>query len=123
MLRFMRYDEDSEHYAHYDAGYFYPDNLYRTLKSMVIYLTTNQQGSTRFIKDNQSNIRVQERSHEDWSRRVLSDEVLFESYPEQGKVMLFNHRMCHDVQQFHRTGDEKYRIIIRGDVIYERLEN
>ena len=123
MLRFMKYDNDSEHFAHYDAGYIYPDEKYRTLKSMVIYLTTNKIGATRFIYDGQCTLPVHLRNHDDWVRRVEQDEVLDSKYPEMGKAIFFNHRLCHDVQQYHPTGDEKYRIIIRGDVIYERVED
>ena len=91
MLRFMRYQNDSEHYSHYDAGYFYPDNIHRTLKSLVIYLTTNEGGATRFINDNQKFIPVWERNHSDWSRRAKETEIMYSSYPETGKAIIFNH--------------------------------
>jgi len=118
MLRFMRYEKDSEHYAHYDAGYFYDDNIHRTLKSFVLYLTTNNTGSTRFINDNQEKIPVWDRDHNDWSRRVNNDEILLESFPKKGKLLIFNHRLCHDVEQY--DGQDGDRIIIRGDIIYGR---
>lgn len=121
MLRFMRYGKDSEHYAHYDAGYYY-DSTFRTLKSLVIYLTTNKIGATRFINDNQNNILEKERNHDDWTRRVKDEEVIIGSYPIKGKVLLFDHRLCHDVEQYD-GGEETGRIIIRGDVIYEAVED
>jgi ectoine hydroxylase-related dioxygenase (phytanoyl-CoA dioxygenase family) len=115
----MRYNEDSEHFAHYDAGFFYPDSVYRTLKSMVIYLTTNDSGATRFIDDDQSDVHVWNRKHDDWNRRVYDSEVIYSSYPQKGSVLLFDHRLCHDVQQYDgKSGD---RIIIRGDIIYETI--
>lgn len=118
LLRFMKYEKDSEHYAHYDAGFFYEDGRYRTLKSLVVYLTTNRIGATRFIRDGQENLPVWERKHDDWNRRAREDEVIYSSYPVQGKALVFDHRLCHDVQQF--DGGEGVRIIIRGDIIYER---
>lgn len=119
LLRFMRYQRDSEHYAHYDAGYFYDDGIHRTLKSIVFYLTTHKSGATRFINDGQHNVAVWRRNHDDWSRRAIDQEVSYCSYPEQGKALIFDHRLCHDVQQY--DGAEGDRIIIRADIIYRPL--
>ena len=117
LLRFMRYQHDSEHYAHYDAGYLYPDGQHRTLKSLVIYLTTNEIGATRFLDDGQDNLHVWNRKHQDWSRRAEKSEIRESVYPVAGSAVVFNHRLCHDVEQFQ--GADKVRIIIRGDIIYE----
>jgi hypothetical protein len=121
LLRFMRYNKDSEHYAHYDTGYIYDSN-FRTLKSMVIYLTNNKIGATRFIEDYQQNIPIQFRHHHDWHSRVDKSEIIASCYPEKGKVLLFDHRLCHDVEKYDGM-ESSGRIIIRGDIIYERLEN
>lgn len=119
MLRFMKYEKDGQHYAHYDAGYIYPDPHYRTLKSIVIYLTTNEDsGSTRFIKDGQEKLAVWDRDHRDWTRETAEEEILAKSYPKEGSILVFNHRLCHDVETFKGPGD---RIIIRGDIIYKAV--
>ena len=119
MLRFMRYEKGGEHYAHYDAGFIYPDDNYRTLKSVVIYLTTSPEGGcTRFIDDKQANIPVWHRDHFDWTRTTTNKEVLEESPAIAGNVLIFDHRKCHDVQQF--TGDSP-RIIIRTDILYKAV--
>jgi len=120
MLRFMRYDKGGEHYAHYDAGYIYPDVNYRTLKSFVLYLTTNDSGSTRFIDDGQSRIPIMERNHDDWGRQTTEDEVILSVKPEKGKILIFDHRICHDVSEF--LGNEPNRVIIRGDLIYSSVK-
>ncbi|MEO6304810.1 MAG: 2OG-Fe(II) oxygenase [Bacteroidia bacterium] len=116
MLRFMKYIYGGQHYAHYDAGFIYPDNNYRTLQSFVIYLTTNSTGATRFINDKQTGA-IWNRKHKDWTREVMPEEVICESLPVQGNVLIFDHRMCHDVSQY--LGKEGDRIIIRGDIIYK----
>lgn len=116
LLRFMKYQNEGQHYAHYDASFIYPDHNYRSLKSMVIYLTTNEGAATRFIKDNQQHIPIWNRKHEDWNRPVNEDEIIAKSECIQGNVLFFDHRICHDVQQYFGTED---RVIIRGDVIYE----
>lgn len=116
LLRFMKYQNEGQHYAHYDASFIYPDHTFRSFKSMVIYLTTNHGAATRFIKDAQQNVPIWERKHEDWNRPVNEDEIIAKSECIQGNVLFFDHRICHDVQQYFGTED---RVIIRGDVIYE----
>ena len=116
MLRFMRYAKGGQHFCHYDAGFIYPDPSYRTLMSFVLYLSTNSSGATRIIEDNQQSLPVWERNHGDWSRPVQDSEVLAESLPVKGSVLIFPHRVPHDVQPY--DGAEGDRIIIRGDLIY-----
>lgn len=119
MLRFMKYEKGGQHYSHYDAGFIYPDPHYRTLKSIVIYLTTNEgSGATRFVEDGQGNLPVWERDHRDWTRETREEEIITRSYPIEGSVLSFNHRLCHDVEIFNGPGD---RIIIRGDIIYKAI--
>ncbi|WP_244243450.1 2OG-Fe(II) oxygenase [Leptospira andrefontaineae] len=117
LFRFMKYESGGEHYAHYDAGFIYEDGIHRTLKSFVIYLTTNESGATRFIRDNLENINVWERDHSDWDRRVLEEEVLSSFLPQEGSILIFDHRICHDVDVYLGEKDHP-RIIIRGDIIY-----
>lgn len=120
MMRFMRYEDGGEHYAHYDAGYFYPDGEHRTLMSFVMYLTTNTKGgATRFIKDAQSDLPVWKRTHNDWDRQVHDDEVIKAVQPLEGSILVFDHRLCHDVQPYI---GENPRIIVRGDIIYKRYD-
>ncbi|MEI1280441.1 2OG-Fe(II) oxygenase [Leptospira venezuelensis] len=118
LFRFMKYDSGGEHYAHYDAAFIYKDSIYRTLKSFVIYLTTNQSGATRFIQDNLENIDVWKRNHSDWDRRALKEEVLSAFLPKEGSILIFDHRICHDVDVYLGENDLP-RIIIRGDIIYK----
>lgn len=121
LLRFMRYEEGGEHYAHYDAGYIYKDDNVRTLKSVVIYLTTCEDGkggATRFIKDRQEDIPIWDRQHLDWTRKVYNKEVIASSRPMAGNILVFNHRECHDVEQYL---GKTPRIIIRTDLIYQSI--
>ena len=121
LLRFMRYAKGGQHFAHYDAGFIYPDDNYRTLMSFVVYLTdANPEfgGATRFILDTQHDLPVWNRNHEDWVRPVKEEEVIAAVHPKQGNILLFDHRLCHDVQTY--TGDSP-RVIIRGDIIFEAI--
>lgn len=119
LLRFMRYIDGGQHFPHYDAGYIYPNNpRRRTLKSFVIYLTSNNSGATRFIKDIQSVMKIWDRNHSDWEREPTPQEIEYAQNPIQGFVLMFDHRLCHDVELY--KGDNP-RIIIRGDIIYKGI--
>lgn len=116
MMRFMKYQTNGQHYSHYDAGYIYPDKNYRSLMSFVLYLTTNpDSGATRFIRDGQEHKPVWERNHDDWTRETKPEEVIASVRPKKGSMLIFDHRLCHDVEKYDGPGD---RIIIRGDILY-----
>lgn len=118
LLRFMKYEKNSTHFTHYDQGYLYPDGIHRTLMSFVIYLTTNDAGGeTQFIDDGQSKVPIWDRNHDDWTRPTEESEVLYSVKPVQGRILLFDHSIPHNVQKY--IGDNN-RIIIRGDIIFKR---
>lgn len=119
LLRFMEYKHGGQHYAHYDAGYIYEDPSIRSLKSIVIYLTTNSTGATRLIHDNQDLIAQSERNNNDWDKETDSNLVYFSNLPVAGNAFIFNHRICHDVDKFLPPSKDESRIIIRGDLIYK----
>ena len=122
LLRFMRYQNGGQHFAHYDAGFIYPDDNYRTLMSFVLYLSDAEPsdgGSTRFIMDGKKTQPVWERNHDDWDRPVNPSEVITEVHPKQGNILFFDHRLCHDVEPYH---GENPRIIVRGDIIFTAVD-
>lgn len=120
MLRYMTYLNGGKHFTHFDAGFVYPDDNYRTLFSFVLYLSTNSSGATRIIDDKQSHLPVWDRNHDDWTREAREDEVIVKSYPTIGSVLIFPHRVSHDVEMFLPSDGEK-RIIIRGDLLYRSV--
>ena len=118
LLRFMRYPPGGRHLCHYDAAYDYGDGR-RTLLSVVFYLTdATATGATRFVRDGQEHLPTSRRCFDDWTRDTLDSEVLASVLPRAGDVLVFDHRLCHDVQRWDGPGD---RIIIRGDVVYEAI--
>lgn len=116
VFRYMKYPPGSPgHYTHYDAPFKHPDNpLIRTLKSGVVYLTSND-CLTRFIRDGQNDIPFVERDHSDWDRPTLDVEVYRTIGTNKGTAVLFDHQLAHDVSA---NLDEKERIIIRFDILY-----
>lgn len=116
LLRFMNYGPGGQHFAHYDAGYFYQDKRFRTLMSYIVYLSTVEKGgATRFIKDGQEHLPVWQRKHDDWNRLADFGEVIAAVQPQKGSILLFDHRLCHDAEAHT---EDCARIIIRGDVIF-----
>ena len=64
-------------------------------------------------------LRTKDRLFEDWKRQAKPEEVVASVRPEKGKVLFFDHRICHDVEKY--LGN-KSRIIIRGDIVFWALE-
>jgi NAD+ synthetase len=118
LLRFMRYEPGGRHFGHYDAGFDYGDGR-RTLLSVVFFLSTAaSSGATRFLRDGQEQVPVAQRDFDDWSREAREDEIAVRLLPFEGDAIVFDHRVCHDVERWEGPGP---RIIIRADVVYEAI--
>jgi NAD+ synthetase len=120
LLRFMRYEPGGRHLCHYDAAFDYGDGR-RTLLSIVWFLTDAPSGgATRFVRDGQDALPTRARDFADWARDTRDDEVLAAVQPARGHAVVFDHRLCHDVQRWDGPGE---RVIIRGDVVYEAVDD
>src|SRR5450432_2027122 len=118
VLRFMRYEPGGQHFCHYDAGFDYGDGR-RSLLSVVFYLSeTPDSGATRFVRDGQGKKPTAERDFSDWTRETRAEEVLCEVHAKRGDALVFDHRLCHDVQRWDGPGS---RLIVRADVVYEAI--
>jgi len=115
ILRFMTYKKGGQHYPHYDAGFIYGDSKYRTLSSVLIYLTNNANGATRFIKDGQEDKNIWDRDHSDWTRIAKDNEIITKVDAVKGRALIFDHRLCHDAEQYNGDND---RSLIRADLVY-----
>lgn len=123
LFRYMEYSEGGEHFPHYDAPYKY-DEGYQTLLSGVLYLTDNhgEGGETTFIADEKNMYKdFVERDTSDWKRQAEDDEVYFSVTPSVGKILVFQHQMCHGVSEY-TPKDGKKRIIVRFDIIYKKVD-
>lgn len=120
LLRFMRYERGGQHYGHYDAAYDYGDGR-RTLMSVVFYLSDSRaSGATRFLKDRngQEALLSSQRDFSDWDREAHDDEILARVLPTRGRVVVFDHCLCHDVERWVEDGE---RFIIRADLVFEAI--
>lgn len=118
LFRFIRYLEGGQLVAHYDATYKESDTR-RTLMSLVIYLTTNEHGATRFLIDPQAGKRMDEMDFADWERAGNDDEVNIRIPPVAGHAIAFDHRILHDGEPLGEGDPEK--IIIRTDIMFEQF--
>lgn len=117
VLRFMRYLAGGQHCCHYDQSFDYGDGR-RTLMSVVFYLTEASPeagGRTRFVRDGQEEKPIWERSFGDWTRLTEPEEVIAGVRPQLGSALVFDHRLCHDVERYDGDGP---RVIVRADVVY-----
>lgn len=115
-LRFMRYKSGGMHVPHYDAAFECPTENYITLFSWVLYLNDVAEedgGSFSFVDDRGQPNEARDRT--DWRRMAHPDEILRRVQPRQGRLLVFPHWLCHQVDAY--TGPA-HRYIIRGDLAY-----
>lgn len=118
LFRYIRYAEGGKLVAHYDET-FVQDSNTRTLKSLVIYLTTNDNGATRFINDDQVGRAMSTFNFADWDRAGTDLEVAVRVPPQEGSALIFPHRILHDSEPLAAGDPEK--IIIRTDIMFEKI--
>lgn len=119
VMRFIRYTEHGLLVPHYDSTYVQNENK-RTLMSAVLYLTNNAAsdgGTTRLIKDPQANMPVSKRDLKDWDRLAKPDEILHSIAPQQGSLLIFDHRILHDSESI--VGNTQ-KVIMRTDIAFRR---
>jgi hypothetical protein len=117
LLRVMEYKAGAAHFPHYDSAFIYPDSPYRSLMSVIFYLTSHSDsGATRFLEDHQSLLPEWERQHADWQRAATAEEILIKIQPKAGSVLCFDHRLLHDAECYASLSP---RIIIRADLVFE----
>ena len=114
LLRIIEYKQSGQLISHYDAPYIYNDKK-QTLKSFIIYLTSNKTGSTQFIWDDQQHIPNHLKDFSD--RENINSYEEMEFFPVAGNALVFDHRILHRV-----LPTSELKIIIRTDIIYEKVE-
>lgn len=118
VFRFIKYAPGGMLVPHYDST-FVENKRRRTLMSMVVYLSNSPGGETRFIRDLQADVPVNQRDLSDWTREPKEEEILFQVQPENGLAILFDHRILHDGAKIQGNDD---KLIFRTDVVFERCD-
>lgn len=121
LLRFIKYTDGGLLVPHYDAPYVADQNT-RTLSSLVIYLNSNSDratgGETRFLHDPQAQTPVADRVLYDEKDPATDDRVKRTVLPVSGQALLFDHRILHESHRMDGPGE---KIIVRTDIVYERM--
>ena len=111
LFRVIVYKEGGELIPHYDAPYVKDENT-MTRRSMVIYLTDNDEGATDFLKDDQDGT-----LNKDYSDRPdYKGKLITRFIPVSGASLIFNHRVLHSVKPLKTES----KIIVRTDILYKR---
>lgn len=119
-IRFMEYQQDGEHYPHYDCDFEIDENII-TKYTVVMYFTDNpNDGEFVFVKDkdgvNPNDINIKNVFDYDWTSQATDDEVLLKINPSVGKIIVFPHSLCHSVLKTNSP-----RKIARLDIAMEKI--
>ncbi|KTD53763.1 NAD+ synthetase [Legionella santicrucis] len=117
-FRFIMYEPGGELIGHYDEGY--EDGREKTLFSVLFYLTTQPQqagGETVILLDKDRNTPLSERCFQD-DEDIPAHDILHAVLPSAGHALVLPHRIKHGVTKNLATNK---RVVIRADIIYERL--
>lgn len=115
-LRYMKYKNGGMHTPHHDASYHNKEEQYITMFSWVLYLNTpeGEGGEFQFVNDiRNAGKHPNQWDTTDWTE--MSTDIALSIEPKQGRLLIFPHWLCHQVQEYIGTG---YRYIIRGDLAY-----
>lgn len=115
LLRFIRYKKSGFLIPHYDAP-FVKNSYEKSLSTLVIYLTDNDDGETRFLFDDQINLKINDRDFSDKNYTPKEKDVLLKIKPKAGDAIIFDHRLLHDSDKV----GENEKIIIRTDLMFRR---
>lgn len=112
LFRFIGYSNGGELVPHYD--YSFKDDQYKSLFSLVIYLTTNRSGATLFHNDDQGL-----EWHKNLSDRPGYYNEALKYLPEKGTGLCFSHHLLHSGEKVKN----EFKLIIRTDIMAEKIKH
>jgi hypothetical protein len=115
LLRLIHYKSSGTLIPHYDGPVFFQDGT-RTLYSVIIGLTSDSSGATRFLSDPKRDLPFTRRSHGDQDRIPEPNDVDAIIVLEPTDALIFPHRILHDTAPVNLN-----KTILRTDVIYTRI--
>lgn len=116
LFRFIKYKQGGSLIPHFDRAFDQGDT--RTLASLVTYFThtSENNGRTRFIEDDFSNVLVVDKDLDDAEDFASTDSVYYAGNAVAGDAIVFDHCVLHDSED--HTG-VKPKIIARSDLVFE----
>lgn len=128
LMRFISYEAEGLLIPHYDAPWV-QDERVKTLQSLVVYLDHTPGlagGATRFVRDPQAHLPLDERDLSDWLRGTTEHEIAARVESSPGAALVFDHRLLHDSEPVAWGGGQlpiaaPRKMILRTDVLYEQV--
>ena len=122
-MRFISYNGGGMLVPHFDYPFIKDENVL-SLWTVVIYLTDNKSGATRFIDEGniQRGKNLEDSSYEEakaFNLTCTDDDFILKNYPKRLSAAIFPHYMLHDCEEV--IGEHK--LIIRTDVMYEKIKH
>lgn len=119
----MQYLSGGKHVPHFDNDFYCETESYRTLYSWVLYLNdvpAKQGGGFQFVDDGirQPYSKRSKEMFADWTQMATSEQIIKTVQPKAGRLVVFPHWRCHQVQEFIASEECTFRAIIRGDLAY-----
>lgn len=123
LMRFISYNSGGMLVPHFDYPFVKDENVL-SLWTVVIYLTDNKSGATRFIDEGniQRGKNLEDSSYEEakaFNLTCIDDDFILKNYPKRLSAAIFPHYMLHDCEEV--IGEHK--LIIRTDVMYEKIKH
>jgi len=123
LMRFISYHNGGMLVPHYDYPFVKDDNIL-SLWTLVIYLTDNETGATRFIKEigAERGKSLEDFTYDaacDFNQFSTPENFILKNKPKRLAAALFPHYMLHDCENV--LGEHK--LIIRTDIMYEMVRH
>lgn len=103
-MRFLKYSQGASLLPHYDGSFQYNDSC-KNLFTVLVYMSDNDSGATRFIKE-RDDVAKEVNLFNDWSTPAQTTDVLLSTLPKKGRMVIFDNRLLHDSQYFSDTNDK-----------------
>lgn len=123
LMRFISYNNGGMLVPHYDYPFIKDENVL-SLYTLVIYLTDNETGATRFIHEigAERGKNLDDFTYEqacDFNQFSTPENFILKNKPKRLTAALFPHYMLHDCENV--IGEHK--LIIRTDIMYEKIKH
>lgn len=107
-MRVMKYTAGGQHFPHYDSDYAVDETM-NTRMSLVAYGNNCHSGEIAFVHHDGD-------YRDDWNRQANDEEIYLKIQPRVGRIVIFDHSLCHTVLPFTDSGERR---IVRGDLIFK----
>jgi NAD+ synthetase len=116
LFRYIYYENNGFLVPHYDGSVNMNENN-KTLYSLILYLSNNKTGKTRFYQDTQKSLWNKDLNDKpkDIEKKL---KTIFTITPNYGDILLFPHHILHDSEDLIMEN----KLIMRSDIVFEKIK-